>query len=187
MNATSRTKKGKAGPKQRQDETSKKEKHASKAKRDTTAGKGGGNNAKLTTNTSREHLQLHNLHDIASDSERTEDNDMWSQPEAAVSTSTAPELEIASAELVSLLVEHPSLKDLYAPAITTYGVSEFRESLCLILKSYAKALKSGAKGGQEYAAGELVRSHARRVAHAVVAFHGKSYHFSEYYFPLRMS
>lgn len=100
---------------------------------------------------------------------------IWTEPERqAASTSTAPAVDVASAELVSLLVEHPGLKDLYGPAIAAHGAAEFRESLCLVLKAYAKALKSGSNLSQEYKAGELVRSYARRVAHACVAFHDPS-------------
>jgi len=92
----------------------------------------------------------------------------------AASISTAPEVEIASAELISLLVKHPSLRNLYAPAITLHGQVQIREALLVVLKSYAKALKTTARQPQEYKAGELVRSYARRIAYACVAFHDPS-------------
>jgi hypothetical protein len=105
-------------------------------------------------------------------SHSTEVSKIWTESKGqATSTTTAPEVEVASAELVSLLVEHPNLKDLYASAITSNGQVETREALCLVLKSYAKALKSNARNSQEYKAGELVRSYARRIAYACVALH----------------
>lgn len=115
-------------------------------------------------------------HDANYDSERSAGaSQIWTEPEMpAASTSTAPETEIASAELVSLLVKHPKLKDLYAPAITSHGQVEIREALLVVLKSYAKALKTTARQPQEYKAGELVRSYARRIAYACVAFHDPS-------------
>ncbi|KAE9365777.1 hypothetical protein N431DRAFT_472372 [Stipitochalara longipes BDJ] len=105
----------------------------------------------------------------------TNPSQIWTEPEMpAASTSTVPGVEIASAELVSLLVKHPSLKNLYAPAITLHGQVDIREALLVVLKSYAKALKAAAKQPQEYKAGELVRSYARRIAYACVAFHDPS-------------
>ncbi|KAF4628716.1 hypothetical protein G7Y89_g9432 [Cudoniella acicularis] len=105
----------------------------------------------------------------------TSASQIWTEEAtSATSISTAPVMEIASAELVSLIVKHQSLKDLYAPTITSRGQADVREALRSALKAYSKALKTGAKKPQEYKAGELVRSHARRVAYACVAFHDPS-------------
>lgn len=122
-----------------------------------------------------EGLDLQLLDDNYTDSEYSEAESIWSaKGSGAASISTAPAIEEASAELVSLLVEHPNLKDLYGPAITLHGPVEFRIALCAIFKTYAKALKAGAKKPQELKAGDLVRGCARRAAHACVAFHDPS-------------
>jgi hypothetical protein len=99
----------------------------------------------------------------------------WSEREASSgSATTAPDIDIASAELVSLLVGHDSLKNFYPAAITAHGQHEFRLSMYIVLRSYGKALKAEAKHPQELQSGDLVRGLARRVAHAVVAFHDPS-------------
>ena len=119
--------------------------------------------------------------DLDSDSGKETDPDdvaqgsTWSEREASSgSATTAPDIDIASAELVSLLVEHDSLKSLYPAAIIAHGQHEFRQSMYIVLRSYGKALKAEAKQPQELQSGDLVRSLARRVAHAVVAFHDPS-------------
>lgn len=97
---------------------------------------------------------------------------IWTDSDStADSISTVPKVEIASAELVSLLVEHPRLSVLYAPAITALGRVAIREAMVVVLKSYAKGLKRHSKQTQEYKAGELVRSYSRRIAYACVTFH----------------
>ena len=70
----------------------------------------------------------------------------WSEREASSgSATTAPDIDIASAELVNLLVGHDSLKNIYPAAITTHGQHEFRLSMYIVLRSYGKALKAEAK------------------------------------------
>lgn len=102
-------------------------------------------------------------------------SDIWTESgkttDSISTTPMAPKAEIASAELVSLLVKHTRLKDLYTPAIKAQGKIGIREALVVILKSYAKALKVHSDHSQQYKAGELVRLHARHISYACVAFH----------------
>jgi hypothetical protein len=98
-----------------------------------------------------------------------------SESEGSLGSNTIDsDVDAASAELVSLLVENDRLKSLYPAAITAIGPYDFRQSMCQVLKSYAKALKTSAKQPQELQSSALVRSLSRRVAYALVAFYDPS-------------
>lgn len=90
------------------------------------------------------------------------------------SATTAPEIDIASAELKSLLLEHSRLKGLYPAAIVALGQKQFRNSMHYILGDYAKALKECAKEPQQLQSGDLVRRLSGSIASAIVAFHDPS-------------
>ncbi|CAG8978622.1 hypothetical protein HYALB_00013222 [Hymenoscyphus albidus] len=127
---------------------------------------------KSTTTLGTEDVAFILDHDnYASDSSRAP-SEIWTESDrAAVSISTIPRVEIVSAELVSLLAEYARLKNLYKPLITALGHIATGEALVAVLKSYAKSLKVNSSQPQEHKAGELVRSHARRISYACVTFH----------------
>ncbi|CAG8949961.1 hypothetical protein HYFRA_00004293 [Hymenoscyphus fraxineus] len=127
---------------------------------------------KSTTTLGKEEVAFILDHEnYASDSSRAP-SEIWTESDGtADSTSTIPRVEIASAELVSLIAEHDRLKNLYKPLITALGHIATGEALVAVLKSYAKSLKVDSSQPQEHKAGELVRSHARRISYACVAFH----------------
>lgn len=111
--------------------------------------------------------------DNGSDSDKCVD--VWSEGEgSSASNSTAPDVDMASAELVSLLVQHDRLKNLYPVAITALGPDDFRQSMRQILKAFGRALKAEAKQPQELQSGALVWALSRRVAQAAIAFHDPS-------------
>jgi hypothetical protein len=98
-------------------------------------------------------------------------NERWSDPEMSAASSTSgSNVNLASAEVLSLLVKHPHLQQFYAPAIVLHGRVKVRLELCSIFRSYGNCLKSNATSPQECKAGELVRSCAKSIAYACVAF-----------------
>lgn len=113
--------------------------------------------------------------DSGNDSDYGKPEKVFSDGEGSLgSNTTAPEVDMASAELVNLLMEHDRLKSFYPAAIAALGPGDFRYSMCQVLKAYGKALKVEAKQPQELQSSALVRSLSRRVAHAIIAFHDPS-------------